>query len=80
MAAALQRVLMVGHVLQYHPAFQALRGLIAEGRLGRLLPVVFQWDTHKDRIGVVPVRGRERNTGTMPSNLDLEIECGHRPG
>ncbi|WP_376790599.1 Gfo/Idh/MocA family oxidoreductase [Thermoflexus sp.] len=31
-----QRVLMVGHVLEYHPAVQTLRELIARGELGRL--------------------------------------------
>ncbi len=36
-ADAAGRVLMVGHILQYHPAFQALARLVAEGRLGRLL-------------------------------------------
>lgn len=30
------RVLMVGHLLQYHPAFLALKQLIADGGLGRL--------------------------------------------
>lgn len=30
------RVLAVGHVLEYHPAVTALRGLVAEGRLGRV--------------------------------------------
>lgn len=30
------RVLMVGHVLEYHPAVQKLRELIAQGELGRL--------------------------------------------
>jgi dTDP-4-amino-4,6-dideoxygalactose transaminase/acetyltransferase-like isoleucine patch superfamily enzyme len=29
-------VLMVGHLLQYHPAFQALEAIVAEGALGRL--------------------------------------------
>ena len=28
---------MVGHILRYHPAFQALEELVASGRLGRLL-------------------------------------------
>lgn len=28
-------VLMVGHLLQYHPAFERLRHLVAEGELGR---------------------------------------------
>ncbi len=31
-----QRVLMVGHVLQYHPAYQALKALVAAGDLGTL--------------------------------------------
>lgn len=35
-AVRLDRVLMVGHLLQYHPAFLALRDLIREGRLGQL--------------------------------------------
>ncbi|WP_421121307.1 Gfo/Idh/MocA family protein [Aquihabitans daechungensis] len=35
-AAAADRILMVGHLLQYHPAFLALRDLVASGRLGDL--------------------------------------------
>jgi predicted dehydrogenase len=35
-AAAAGRTLMVGHLLQYHPAFLALRDLVASGRLGDL--------------------------------------------
>lgn len=31
-----QRVLMVGHLLQYHPAFQRLKALVSEGELGRI--------------------------------------------
>jgi len=30
------RTLMVGHLLQYHPAFEKLKSLVAEGALGRL--------------------------------------------
>ena len=30
------RVLMVGHLLRYHPTFHALQALVATGRLGRL--------------------------------------------
>lgn len=30
------RILMVGHLLQYHPAFDRLKELIKEGRLGRI--------------------------------------------
>lgn len=32
-----QRVLMVGHLLRYHPAYLALRQLVTTGALGRLL-------------------------------------------
>ena len=35
-AAAAGRVLMVGHLMRYHPAFVTLRRLVAEGRLGRI--------------------------------------------
>lgn len=35
-AAEEDRVLMVGHLLQYHPAFLALQEIIADGQLGRL--------------------------------------------
>ncbi len=35
-AAEAGRVLMVGHLLQYHPAFLALRDLVVGGRLGEL--------------------------------------------
>lgn len=34
------RVLMVGHILRYHPAFAELLGIVRAGRLGRLLSVV----------------------------------------
>lgn len=35
-ALARNRVVMVGHLLQYHPAFLRLKQLVAEGTLGRL--------------------------------------------
>ena len=35
-AAAADRILMVGHLLQYHPIFVALRDLVAGGEIGRL--------------------------------------------
>ncbi len=35
-AEAAGRVLMVGHLLQYHPAFLRLKALVSEGALGRL--------------------------------------------
>ena len=35
-ADAAGRILMVGHLLQYHPAFATLRGLVADGALGEV--------------------------------------------
>lgn len=48
------RVLMVGHLLQYHPAFTALQKLIGEGRLGQLRYV------YSNRLNLGRVR-REEN-------------------
>lgn len=48
------RVLMVDHVLRYHPAFEALARLVAEGRLGRLRYV------HATRLNLGRIR-REEN-------------------
>jgi UDP-2-acetamido-3-amino-2,3-dideoxy-glucuronate N-acetyltransferase len=36
MAGRSHRVLMVGHLLQYHPLIQALQALVAQGELGKL--------------------------------------------
>jgi len=36
LASAYERVLMVGHILEYHPAILELKRLIREGELGRL--------------------------------------------
>ena len=35
-AHTMQRILMVGHVLEYHPAIVSLRQLIAQGELGKI--------------------------------------------
>jgi len=36
LARAGNNILMVGHLLEYHPAMQALRGMVANGDLGKL--------------------------------------------
>lgn len=36
LAKAHSRILMVGHLLQYHPAFSAIRDLVRDGHLGRI--------------------------------------------
>ena len=77
-AAKQGRVLMVGHLLQYHPAFLKLRELIAEGHLGRIQYV------YSHRLNLGKIR-REENvfwsfaphdismilclTGEMPSSV-----------
>lgn len=48
------RVLMVGHLLQYHPAFLALTDLVAGGRLGRLQYI------YSNRLNLGKIR-REEN-------------------
>jgi predicted dehydrogenase/acetyltransferase-like isoleucine patch superfamily enzyme len=53
-AAERERVLMVGHLLHYHPAFLALRELIAAGRLGRLQYI------YSNRLNLGKIR-REEN-------------------
>ncbi len=47
------RRLMVGHLLQYHPAFTALRRLVGEGALGRLQYV------YSNRLNLGKVRREE---------------------
>lgn len=39
LAAKNKRALMVGHLLQYHPMYLALRAMVEEGKFGRLLHV-----------------------------------------
>ena len=47
------RILMVGHILQYHPAFQKLKEIIAQGKLGTLQYV------YSHRLNVGKVRTEE---------------------
>ena len=54
LAERLDRRLMVGHVMQYHPAFLALRALVREGRLG-----VVQY-AYSNRLDLGEIR-REEN-------------------
>lgn len=49
LAAARGRVLMVGHILRYHPAFERLQELTAAGELGRLRYVY----SHRLNLGQV---------------------------
>ncbi len=53
LAARHDRRLMVGHLLQYHPAFIALRDLVREGALGRLQYI------YSNRLNLGKVRREE---------------------
>jgi predicted dehydrogenase len=48
-----KRILMVDHLLEYHPAVVRLKGLVEEGRLGRLLHLTGQ------RLNLGVIRGEE---------------------
>jgi UDP-2-acetamido-3-amino-2,3-dideoxy-glucuronate N-acetyltransferase len=54
MADDLGRVLMVGHLLQYHPCIQALHSLLAQGQLGKLHYII------SNRLNMGKIR-REEN-------------------
>jgi UDP-2-acetamido-3-amino-2,3-dideoxy-glucuronate N-acetyltransferase len=54
LADSLDRVLMVGHILQYHPAVARLREIVAGEELGRL------WYIYSNRLNLGKVR-REEN-------------------
>jgi predicted dehydrogenase/acetyltransferase-like isoleucine patch superfamily enzyme len=83
-AATGDRVLMVGHLLRYHPAFVALEELVAGGRLGRLQYI------YSNRLNLGRIR-REENvfwsfaphdlsmilalTGDMPERVQAVGSC-----
>jgi predicted dehydrogenase len=53
LAERLDRRLMVGHVLRYHPAFTRLHALVREGRLGRIRQI------YANRLNLGAVRREE---------------------
>lgn len=69
------RVLMVGHLLRYHPHFLALRDVVRSGRLGALRYV------HSNRIGFGKVRVHENILWSFaPHDLSMIIELiGEEP-
>jgi predicted dehydrogenase len=88
-AAASGRVLMVGHLLEYHPGVRALAQLIAAGELGRIHYIY----THRLNLGLL--RADENAlwslgahdvsvilslAGEQPVELDARGECYMRPG
>jgi acetyltransferase-like isoleucine patch superfamily enzyme len=65
-AAAEGRVLMVGHLLRYHPAFEELQGIVASGRLGRLQYI------YSNRLNLGRIR-REENVFWSFAPHDLSM-------
>jgi UDP-2-acetamido-3-amino-2,3-dideoxy-glucuronate N-acetyltransferase len=53
LARARNRILMVGHILEYHPAIQALKTLIQEGELGKIQYI------HSSRLNLGKLRTEE---------------------
>ncbi len=66
LAEAGQRILMVGHLLQYHPCVQRLQSLVAEGVLGRLHYVT------SNRLNLGKIR-REENALWSFAPHDLSV-------
>jgi len=66
LAGSLGRVLMVGHILQYHPAVVRLRELVAADDLGRL------WYIYSNRLNLGRVR-REENILWSFAPHDLSV-------
>jgi UDP-2-acetamido-3-amino-2,3-dideoxy-glucuronate N-acetyltransferase len=66
LASSLGRVLMVGHVLQFHPAIARLRALVAGEELGRL------WYIYSNRLNLGRVR-REENILWSFAPHDLSV-------
>ena len=67
-AAAAGRVLMVGHLLQYHPAFLALRDLVVGGRLGDLRYL------YSNRLNLGRIRQEENSLWSFaPHDLSMLI-------
>ena len=55
LAAEVDRRLMVGHILQYHPAFLKVRELVRSGQLGRLLSL------QASRMNLGRIRGNDED-------------------
>jgi predicted dehydrogenase len=88
-ARASGRVLMVGHLLEYHPGVRALASLIERGELGRVLYI------YSNRLNLGLLRADENAlwslgahdvsvilslVGEEPVELDARGECYMRPG
>jgi UDP-2-acetamido-3-amino-2,3-dideoxy-glucuronate N-acetyltransferase len=66
LAEKLDRVLMVGHLLQYHPCVRALQSLLAQGELGKLHYII------SNRLNMGKIR-REENALWSFAPHDLSV-------
>ena len=72
LAEARQRILMVGHVLEYHPAVLKLRELIEEGALGKLLYL------YSNRLELRTRAHRKRTRCGASRRTTSRSSCGSR--
>jgi predicted dehydrogenase len=66
-ARDLNRILMVGHIVRFNPAIQALKQKLLAGELGRIFQIVCR------RVGPLPTRIRDIGVviDLAPHDLDL---------
>ncbi len=75
LAESVQRILMVGHLLQYHPVFVKLKALAAKGELGRINYI------YSHRLNLGKIR-REENIlwSFAPHDISMILSlAGERP-
>jgi predicted dehydrogenase len=74
-AGARGRVLMVGHILRYHPAFRRLEALVAEGALGPVRRI------HASRLNLGAIRAEEGALWCLaPHDVSMILAlAGERP-
>ena len=68
LAEARQAVLMVGHILEYHPAITLLKEIISLGELGRL------WYIYSNRLNLGKVRQEENILWSFAPH-DISVIC-----
>jgi len=69
------RILMVGHLMQYHPAFQELKRLVAQGALGKLYYI------YSNRLSFGKIRREENSLWSFaPHDISMILSlCGEEP-
>jgi len=68
-----KRVLMVGHLLQYHPAFVRLKGLASKGDLGRINYI------HSHRLNLGKIRCEENTLWSFaPHDISMILSLARK--